>query len=90
MAMYIPKTMIGRAALGVWHQVGKEMTALEDAAYILGRVREPDMELVRRVAAEIGLPASTVDLCWTRLMDAILAQEEAEQESLDRFGEEPK
>ncbi len=56
MTAYIPKTMIGRAALAVWHQVGKEMTPLEDAEAILGRIREPDMELGAAQSAMAATP----------------------------------
>lgn len=88
MTIYAPCTMVGRAALAVWHQVGKEMTPLEDAEYILGRVRAPDMELARRVAKDVGVHPSIVDLCWTRMMDAILAQVPEEERALAEFEKE--
>ena len=42
---------------------------------ILQHLRTPDMNLVRIVADNAGLAPSTVDLCWTRMIDAILTQE---------------
>lgn len=85
--IYEPKTMIGRAALKVWNLIGKCQTPLRDAEDIVRSIRFPDTELVRRVAEEIGVPPSTVDMCWCRMIDAILTEVPKEQNALDQFGE---
>lgn len=86
MAMYIPQTMIGRAARAIWNAIGKEETPLQDAARVLRKgLRHPDMELVRRVAAEIKESPVLVDLVWCRMVDAILAEEEREAKALAEF-----
>ncbi len=85
MSVYVPKTMIGRMALAIWHQVGKHDTPLADAQYILGEIRTPDMAVVRCVSQETGVPAATVDLCWTGMIDVILTQALAEDLALRRF-----
>ena len=86
MSVYVPRTMIGRAALAAWHQSGKEETCLRDVEAILRRIRDPDMELVRRVGLAIGVKAATVDLCWARMIDAILAEAPAEDRAMMVFG----
>lgn len=86
MSAYVPRTMIGRAALAAWHQSGKEETCLQDVAAILRRIRDPDVELVRRVGQSIGVKAATVDLCWARMIDAILEEAPAEDRAIMEFG----
>ena len=84
--VYMPKTMIGRAALAIWNLIGKNDTPLQEANHVLGSIRAPDMELVRLVAQEIGQPDAIVDLCWTHMIDAIRAESEQEEKALADFG----
>jgi len=47
--------------------------ASEDVArQVLQSMRTPDMEMVRRVAEKIGMPAADVDLAFTHMVEAIM------------------
>ena len=83
--VYVPRTMIGRAALAAWSNIGKHLTPLDEAVRILRAARTPDMELIRRVALEIGQDPAMVDTCWCRVMDAMLAEERREEQALLEF-----
>ena len=47
------------------------------ARQALAAVRTPDMEIVRQVAADAGLKPADVAASWTRIVDAIVAQEKS-------------
>lgn len=82
---YVPKTMIGRAGQACWNNIGKHLTPLQEAERVVRRLRDTDMELVRRVAKEIKESPVLVDLVWCRVIDAILAQIPDEETALAEF-----
>ena len=85
--VYVPKTMIGRAALQVWRQIGKEEPPLVDAERILEAIRAPDMALVNHIAREtaLGVTPEQVARCWDRMIGAILAEADNEATALEKF-----
>ena len=88
MSPYIPKTMIGRAGLKAWNKVGKCDTSLQDAEDILRFIRTPDMNLCMAVGNDIGIAPAVVDLCWTHMIDAIVAQVPDEEQAQAEHGAE--
>ena len=67
-------TVIESIARDTWRNISVNRTAVGEVRVILQNLRTPDMNLVRTVADNAGLSPSTVDLCWTRMIDAILTQ----------------
>lgn len=87
--IYEPKTTIGVAALTCWRNVGTERTPLQEAERLLRSIRVAKPDVILRVARETGFRLGEVDLVWTRMIDAILAQEHEEQRALERFEARP-
>ena len=85
MTVYKPTTMIGRAALAAWQQIGKEETPLQDVVRIVQALRTPDMDVMCAVAAALQIAPRTVSLIWCQTIDAVLAQRSREEANLAAF-----
>ena len=85
MSVYVPATMLGYAALNLWNNIGKDLTALEQADRVLECLREPDMELIKRVAERVGVSVPMTELTWNLMIDFIRAERVLEQVALDAF-----
>lgn len=69
-------TVIERAsrALCQHDEEGCWETHVGDVRRAIRAVRTPDMNMTLRLSRELGVPASVIDLCWTRTIDAILKE----------------
>lgn len=81
----MPGTMIGRAALAVWQQIGKGGTPLDEAVHILGSIRLGDLDLACKVAADLNLAPADVIFAWTRMIEAIMNEAPQEKAALESF-----